>query len=58
VGLTAALAQQLAVDKRLPVKLVFHPDAIHAGAIGAALWGAVRYRMLERRRQGRAEVVT
>jgi benzoyl-CoA reductase subunit D len=58
VGLTSALAQQLGADRRLPVKLVSHPDAIHAGAIGAALWGAVRYRMLERRRQGRAEVVS
>jgi len=50
VGLVGALEQQLAGDKRLPVKLVSHPDAIYAGAIGAALWGAVRYRMLERRR--------
>jgi benzoyl-CoA reductase subunit D len=50
VGLVAALRQQLATDKRVPVKLVTHPDAIHAGAIGAALWGAVRYRALEKRR--------
>ncbi len=57
-GLVAALQQQLAADRRLPVKLVTHPDAIHAGAIGAALWGAVRYRALERRRAAATVEVT
>jgi benzoyl-CoA reductase subunit D len=26
-----------------------HPDSIHAGALGAALWGAYRHRVLARR---------
>ncbi|MFO0759207.1 MAG: benzoyl-CoA reductase subunit D [Byssovorax sp.] len=50
VGLRGAIAQQLAGDKRLQVKLLTHPDAIFAGAIGAALWGAVRYQKLAERR--------
>ena len=33
----------------MPVKLTTHPDAILAGAIGAALWGAARFRVLARR---------
>ena len=49
-GLRAVLVDLLAADRRLPVDLEFHPDAAHAGAIGAALWGGVRHRRL----QGRA----
>lgn len=30
-----------------PIELVTHPLGIHAGAIGAALWGAYRHRKLE-----------
>jgi benzoyl-CoA reductase subunit D len=26
-----------------------HPDSVYAGAIGAALWGAYRHRVLARR---------
>ena len=50
VGLRAALAEQIAGDTRRAIRLETHPDAAFAGAIGAALWGAVRHRKLERRR--------
>jgi benzoyl-CoA reductase subunit D len=48
-GLLAALRD--ALSRRLPEgtaprEVVTHPDAIHAGAIGAALWGGFRYRKL------------
>ena len=33
------------------VAMLTHPDAIHAGAIGAALWGAFRYDKLQARGQ-------
>jgi benzoyl-CoA reductase subunit D len=50
VGLCRALEQAIASDKRAAgVRLVTHPDAIYAGAIGAALWGAARHRKLLRR---------
>jgi benzoyl-CoA reductase subunit D len=58
VGLLAALEQQLAGEKRSAVRLVTHPDAIYAGAIGAALWGAARHRVLLRRRAANSEVTT
>lgn len=32
--------------EKLPLKVRASPDAIYAGAIGAALWGAFRYRKL------------
>ncbi len=50
LGLRKAVTDMLAKDKRVSVELRVHDDAIHAGAIGAALWGAVRHRRLERRR--------
>jgi benzoyl-CoA reductase subunit D len=56
VGLRAALDQQLAADRRSTVKLTTHPDAVYAGAIGAALWGAVRCRRLAQRRAASGEV--
>ena len=48
-GLLAALRD--ALSKNLPAgaavrEVVTHPDAIYAGAIGAALWGGFRYRKL------------
>jgi len=49
-GLRAAVVEGIAKDKRVACEVVTHPDAIFAGAMGAALWGAVRHRMLERRR--------
>jgi benzoyl-CoA reductase subunit D len=47
-GLVAALREALAeAGSALVVKS--HPDAIHAGAIGAALWGAFRHERLQAR---------
>jgi len=48
VGLLAALSEVLAEDAKVHFDVVTHPDAIFAGAIGAALWGAVRYRRLQK----------
>ena len=44
-GLVAAL-QEASAESRLPVEVKSHPDAIFAGAIGAALWGAFRHAKL------------
>ena len=41
-GLCAAMREQLAKMKGVEAEVVNHPDSIHAGAIGAALWGAFR----------------
>ncbi|HVL54977.1 MAG TPA: benzoyl-CoA reductase subunit D [Burkholderiaceae bacterium] len=41
-GLLKALQEELAAEK-IPIEVVSHPDSIHAGAIGAALWGAFRH---------------
>lgn len=49
-GLVAAL-QEAAVEGQVPVEVRTHPDAIFAGAIGAALWGAFRHEKLEARAQ-------
>ncbi|MBW1879635.1 MAG: benzoyl-CoA reductase subunit D [Deltaproteobacteria bacterium] len=49
IGLVAALADALDADKRRagrPLELVTHPLSIHAGAIGAAIWGAFRHQVL------------
>jgi benzoyl-CoA reductase subunit D len=46
VGLKAAIARAIEGDKRRttgPVTLVNDPLSIHAGAIGAAIWGAYRH---------------
>jgi benzoyl-CoA reductase subunit D len=42
-GLVAALGEEMAKMKGLQATVVAHPDSIHAGAVGAALWGAFRY---------------
>ena len=47
VGLAQALNEKAQGDK-LDVEIRTHPDAIYAGALGAALWGAYRHRMLAR----------
>jgi benzoyl-CoA reductase subunit D len=44
-GLVAALAEACAGSK-IAVEVKSHPDAIYAGAIGAALWGAFRHEKL------------
>ena len=36
------------VNEQLSCRTAFsHPDSIYAGAIGAALWGAFRFRQLK-----------
>ncbi|MEJ8834989.1 benzoyl-CoA reductase subunit D [Ramlibacter sp. AN1133] len=50
VGLTAAIREEMANEK-VPVEVVTHPDAIYAGAIGAALWGAYRHAKLQELQQ-------
>jgi len=42
-GLVAALEEDIAKMKDMKCVVRSHPDAIYAGAIGAALWGAYRY---------------
>jgi len=46
-GLVAALNESME-EQKVSVDIVSHPDSIYAGAIGAAIWGAFRYRKLER----------
>jgi benzoyl-CoA reductase subunit D len=45
-GLLAALQEELVNEKISGLTAMSHPDSIHAGAIGAALWGAFRHRKL------------
>jgi benzoyl-CoA reductase subunit D len=42
-GLVAALEEDVANIKDMKTTIRSHPDAIYAGAIGAALWGAYRF---------------
>jgi len=49
-GLVEAM-QDIIRDEELPFRIVTHPDSIHAGALGAALWGAFRHRKLSARGQ-------
>jgi benzoyl-CoA reductase subunit D len=44
-GLLAAVQEEM-VNEKIQVNAVSHPDSIHAGAIGAALWGAYRHAKL------------
>jgi len=46
-GLLAALKEEIVNEKIAGLTTVNHPDSIHAGAIGAALWGAFRHRRLK-----------
>jgi benzoyl-CoA reductase subunit D len=52
-GLTETLRELVANDD-LPLEIHTHPDSIYAGALGAALWGAFRHRVLARRELGSA----
>ncbi|MBT3532541.1 MAG: benzoyl-CoA reductase subunit D [Rhodospirillaceae bacterium] len=45
-GLVATMAERMAAQKMDGLELQSHPDSIHAGAIGAALWGAFRHKKL------------
>lgn len=44
-GLVAAIREEM-LNEKLNVEIVNNPDSIHAGAIGAALWGAYRHERL------------
>ncbi|HOM14596.1 MAG TPA: benzoyl-CoA reductase subunit D [Rubrivivax sp.] len=44
-GLLAAIQEEM-VNEKVNVDARAHPDSIHAGAIGAALWGAYRHAKL------------
>jgi benzoyl-CoA reductase subunit D len=46
-GLAQALNEKSQADG-LNIRIRTHPDAIYAGALGAALWGAYRHNMLSR----------
>ena len=49
VGLHAALREALETAcKGREIEVTSHPDSIHAGALGAAIWGAVRHQRLGR----------
>ena len=48
VGLTEAVRDKIAEDG-MPIRVHTHPNSNQAGAIGAALWGAYRHRVLARR---------
>ena len=45
-GLTACVGEALDKLKLGTVEIRTHPDSVHAGAIGAALWGAYRHERL------------
>ncbi len=42
IGMVQAM-EELSNESKKPLKMVTHPDAIHSGAIGAALWGGYRH---------------
>jgi benzoyl-CoA reductase subunit D len=46
-GLVKAMQDAL-VKEKITARVETHPDAIYAGAIGAALWGAFRWEKLQR----------
>jgi benzoyl-CoA reductase subunit D len=46
-GLLAALREELVNERITGLTATNHPDSIHAGAIGAALWGAFRHDRLK-----------
>ncbi len=48
VGLAEAVREKIAEDGA-PIRVHTHPDSLQAGAIGAALWGAFRHRVLAKR---------
>jgi benzoyl-CoA reductase subunit D len=51
VGLLLAMQEELVTEKIEGLTVVNHPDAICAGAIGAALWGAFRHGRLRELQQ-------
>ncbi len=49
VGMVQAVEELLAKDEGTGRRVMTHPDAIYAGAIGAALWGAYRHERLQKK---------
>ena len=47
IGMVQAVEELLIKDGVASAIVLTHPDAIYAGAIGAALWGAFRYRRMQ-----------
>ena len=45
-GLVAALEEDIGKIKDMKTEVRSHEDSIYAGAIGAALWGAYRFKKL------------
>ncbi len=45
-GLLAAIQEEM-VNEKVSIDAQSHPDSIHAGAIGAAIWGAYRHAKLQ-----------
>jgi len=52
-GLVAALEEDIAKMKDMKAVVRSHPDAIYAGAVGAALWGAYRFEKLAAQKDAR-----
>ncbi len=52
VGLAEALEER-AREEGAAIKVLTHPHSIFAGALGAALWGGFRHRVLSRRQEPR-----
>jgi benzoyl-CoA reductase subunit D len=52
-GLALAVQEKVAEDG-LALKIQTHPQSIYAGALGAALWGGFRHRVLKRRAEAAA----
>jgi benzoyl-CoA reductase subunit D len=50
VGLAEALEER-AREEGAAIKVLTHPHSIFAGALGAALWGGFRHRVLSRRKE-------
>ncbi len=46
-GFVAAMQEMADKDKRLKAIIKVHPDSVHAGAIGAAIWAGYRHVRLE-----------
>ena len=53
IGLIAAM-EEAANNAKLGLTLVADPNAVYAGAIGAALWGAFRWQKLQQKRPAQA----
>lgn len=52
IGLAEALEEKASEDGA-PIKVLTHPHSLFAGALGAALWGGFRHRVLARRAEAR-----